>query len=123
VDFWELIVLRIYKRGTTPKMKPMIRELIRIYQKYLHPAISPYEETLQGRNAEEERESFRKRIKEGLREFNKELEFHRDIARSNSFIATLDEIRDDLREKITPWDEQRKDAFEKLFLDCMRGST
>lgn len=122
VDFWELLVLRIQKRGTASQMKPIISELIRIYQEFLRPALSPYEKTLQGTNAEQERESFRKKIKIGLGKFRNELEFYRDMARSASLTATLDEIREDLREKTASWDKERKEAFEKLFLDYMRGS-
>lgn len=122
VDFWELLVLRIQKRGTASQMKDTISELIRIYDEFLRPALSPYEKTLQGTNAEKERESFKRKIRTELGKFRDDLEFYRDMARSNSLIATLDEIREDLREKIASWDEQRKDAFEKLFLDCMRGS-
>ena len=123
VDFWELLVLRIQKRGITPRMKPIVSELIRIYQEFLRPALSPYEKTLQGTNAEQERESFRRKIKTGLGKFKNELEFYRNMARSASLTATLDEIREDLREKTASWDKERKDAFEKLFLDCMRGSS
>lgn len=122
VDFWELLVLRIQKRGTTSQMKPIVSELIRIYQESLRRALTPYVKTLMGTSAEEERESFEKKIRGDLGKFRQNLEFYRGMARSASLIATLDEIREDLREKTASWDEQRKDAFEKLFLDCMRGS-
>lgn len=121
VDFWELLVLRIQKRGTTPQMKPIVSELIRIYEEFLRPALSPYEKTLQGINAEQERESFRRKIRTGLGKFKKDLEFYRDMARSASLTATLDEISEDLREKTAFWDKERKDAFKKTLLECMGG--
>ena len=122
VDFWESLMLRIRKRGVTPKMEPFVTNLIRIYDEFLRPALTPYEKTLQGMNAEQEREAFRRRTRANLKQFEEELNFLEDMARSSSLLATLDEIRDELGQKTAEWGEDKKKDFKKILTEYMGGS-
>jgi hypothetical protein len=104
VDFWELLVLRIQKRGLIRKMEPFVTNLIRIYGEFLRPALTPYEKTLCGMNAEQEKEAFKRKIKSYLRQFEKELTFLEDMGRSFSLLATLDEMREELGQRTADWE-------------------
>ncbi|MGC1123003.1 MAG: hypothetical protein WBA22_18125 [Candidatus Methanofastidiosia archaeon] len=42
-------------------MEPFVTDLIRVYYEYLRHALTPYEQTPIGMNAEHEKESFRRR--------------------------------------------------------------
>jgi hypothetical protein len=123
VDFWELLVLRIQKRGLIRKMEPLVTNLIRIYGEFLRPALTPYEKTLRGMNAEQEKEAFKRKMKSDLRQFEKELEFLEDMARSSSFLATLGEIREELGQRTADWEEARIENFRKILAKYMGGSS
>lgn len=123
VDFWELLVLRIQKRGVTPKMEPFVTNLIRIYDEFLRPALSPYEKTLHGINAEQEREAFKRKMKADLRQFEEELKFLEDMARYSSLLATLEEIREELGQRTADWGENKRNHFKKILTEYMGGSS
>ena len=123
VDFWELLVLRIQKRGVTSKMEPFVTSLIRIYHEFLRPALSPYEKTLHGMNAEQEREAFKRKMKADLRQFEDELKFLEDMARSSSLLATPDEIREELGQRTADWGENKRKNFRKILTEYMGGSS
>ena len=122
VDFWELLVLRIQNRGITPQMAPLVSELVRIYHEYLRPALSPYEKTLQGMDAEQEKESFRRQVRSNLRSFREQMEFLKELGKSQNLIATLDEIREDLEQRTANWSEEKKDSFRKMLPGYVGGS-
>lgn len=122
VDFWELLVLRIQNRGITPQMAPLVSELVRIYHEYLRPALSPYEKTLQGMDAEQEKESFRRQVRSNLRSFREQMEFLKELGKSQNLIATLDEIREDLEQKTANWSEEKKESFRKMLPGYVGGS-
>ncbi|MGD2249463.1 MAG: hypothetical protein PVF58_13725 [Candidatus Methanofastidiosia archaeon] len=123
VDFWELLVLRIQNRGATPQMAPLVSELVKIYHKYLRPALTPYEETLQGMNAEQEKDSFRRQISSNLRTFKEQFEFYKDIGKSRDLVATLEEIREDLKQRTVGWGEEKKKNFRTILLEYIGGYT
>ena len=123
VSFWELLILRIQKRGITPQMEPYITYLIALYDELLRPALTPYEKTLQGMNAEQEKEIFKRRVKADLNRFKEELEFLEDMARSFSLLATFEEIRDELGQRTAAWDEGKKRDFKTILEELMGGSS
>ena len=123
VDFWELLVLRIQKRGLIRKMEPLVTNLIRIYGEFLRPALTPYEKTLRGMNAEQEKEAFKRKMKSDLRQFEKELKFLKDMARSSSLLATLGEIREELGQRTADWEEDRIENFRKILAKYIGGSS
>lgn len=121
VDFWELLILRIQNRGITPQMAPVVSELVRIYHEYLRSALSPYEKTLRGMDAEQEKESFRIRVRSNLRSFGEQMEFLKKWGESQNLIATLDEIREDLKQRTASWSEEKKESFRKMLLEHVGG--
>ena len=121
VDFWELLVLRIQNRGITSQMASLVSELVKIYHEYLRPALSPYEKTLKGTDAEQEKESFRRQVKSNLRSFKEQMEFYKEWGKSQDLIATLDEIRDDLKQRTASWGEEKKESFRKMLSDYVGG--
>lgn len=119
VDFWESLVLRIRKEGSTRTMEPFVTDLIRVYDEYLRHALTPYEQTLVGMNAEYERESFTRRKRRNVRQFEEELHFLESMARRSSLTASLDEIRDELTQRTESWDEDRKESFRKILSEYL----
>jgi hypothetical protein len=121
VDFWELLILRIQNRGITSQMAPLVSELVKIYHEHLRPALSPYEKTLQGMYAEQEKETFRRRIRSSLRSFREQLEFYKELGKSQDLIATVEEIRDDLEQRTANWGEEKKESFRKMLREYVGG--
>lgn len=121
IDFWELLVLRIQNRGITSQMASLVSELVKIYHEYLRPALSPYEKTLKGTDAEQEKESFRRQVKSNLRSFREQMEFYKEWGKSQNLIATLEEIRDDLEQRTANWGEEKKENFRKMLSEYVGG--
>lgn len=121
VDFWELLILRIQNRGITTQMKPIASELVKIYKKYLRPALTPYEKTLVGMNAEQKKKEFRQHVRSNLIEFSRQLDFYKNSAKRDGSIATLEEIRDDLKQRVENWDDEKRKNFERTLLEYTGG--
>lgn len=121
VDFWELLVLRIQNRGINSGMKPIVSEIVEIYDKYLRPALTPYEKTLQGENAEQEKETFRRNVKSNLKHFKEDFEFYKEMGKSHNIIATLEEIREDLKQRTANWGEEKKETFRNILRKHIGG--
>jgi hypothetical protein len=120
INTWRMLILRIKKRGIAQGTDEVMSELLDMYKKFFLAVLSPYERTLKGRNAENVKIKFRAEISSNLNETRQSFDRLRQSARSQSLIATMKEIKEELDEFTSTWSQEQIRESNKIILPSLR---
>lgn len=120
INTWRMLILRIKKRGLAPGMDKAMSELLCMYNEFFLAALSPYEKTLQGRNAEKVKIKFRTEISSNLNKTRQSFDKLGHRVRSQSLIATMKEIKEELDEFTSTWSQEQIRESNRIIFPSLR---